>query len=493
MATYSINTGTPQESKFLGNLDPNLFLNKLPNNTAQLIVPEDLRDSLYTIWDNITFKQVTINGSSIEYIGIKGDAHTDNYNNGSDGLKILIGKPDLSGVDVMDSNLIGYNSANNSFPDSDIFFYNFKPNDFGGGGTDQQFTKFSFLAGDPSNGLFQTSPYILSQENSGGTAIDLTIYNQGGKLTIDSNEELIIGSPDTKITLLYGTGSTGIKTLPSGNPGDIQTNLDDCEFGSVNGSSASIGNVLIMGSSNTPYWGTLSIDSVFTLNQTLTSGNQTSGKDIIISDTNDSIYVGGTGSTYTRIYHDGTKSIISSDGEFKLDITGVGNNKVLLTGSNSNAYWADRNVDIPEKISLVSYSPFNAIPGSISSSIATLVNVSDIGKTIYRVGLIGQNVSFGAKLRVINQVGDMSIDPMNKVFGTNTQDGSGSLTMARNIYIPNHFSTELSYDPSANVTYYYGQTIEMVYLELDGNIGASMSGVNPVISEGGYWHVTSIT
>jgi len=348
MATYSINMGKPYESTFLGNLDPNLFLNKIPNNTAQLIVPEDVRDSLYTIWDNVAFKQVASSGSSIEYIGIKGSVHTDNYDNGRDGLKLFVGKPDLSDVDIMNNNLISYNSSNVNFPDSDIIFYNFKPDDYGGGGSDQQFTKLSFLAGDPSNGLFNTAPYILSQENSGGTAINMTIYNEGGKLTIDSNDELIIGSPNTKITLQYGTGSTGIQTFPSGNPGDLQINLDNCEFGSINGSSASLGNVLIMGASNSPYWGTLSVENVFTLNQILISGNQTTGEDLILN-TNDSIYLGGTGSTYGRILYDGNTSLISTggdmtidvDGTFRLEVSGIGANKALLTDSSGNAIWGD--------------------------------------------------------------------------------------------------------------------------------------------------------
>lgn len=340
--TYSINSGTPYQSTYLGSLDPNLFLNSLPNNTSQLIFPEDVRDSLYTLWDNVTFKQAVSASSSIPYIGIGGNDHISKYLSGNDGLKMLLGKPYLSGLDTLGDDLINYSTG-----DSDIIVYNFKPDNYNGGGADQQFTKMLFLAGDNSNDLFLTAPYLKSQQNIGGTAIDFTIYNEGGSITLDSQDELIIGSPNTKITLMYGTGSTGIATLPGGLNGDVQLNLDNCEFGYVDGSSANIGNVLIMGASNSPYWGSLAINSVFTLNQVLTSGNTTDGNDIIITNS-DNIYVGATGGTYMSINYNGTYHNINvpnsefriSTPSLKLDVPGLGSTKVLFTDGSGYAYWA---------------------------------------------------------------------------------------------------------------------------------------------------------
>lgn len=345
MSTYSINVGGIYESTFWGNLDPNLFLNLIPNNTSQLIVPEDVRDATYTIWENISYKRVTASGSSIEYIGIGGKNNTDMFLAGENGLKTFIGKPELSGNDIMSNTLLDYTTS-----DVDLYIYNLKPDNFGGGGADQQYTKVSFLAGDNSS-LFLTAPYMLSQQNVGGTAINFTIYNEGGKLTIDSTEELIIGSPNTKITLMYGTGSTGIATKPVGSIGDIQINLDDCVFGAISGSAANIGDVLIMGASNSAYWGSLSLNQVFTLNQVLTAGNTTDGEDIILTNS-DSLYIGGTGegvlsytSSYTTLKTPNSLKIGAST--LIVDITGLGANKALYTNGSGEAYWGTQSVATP--------------------------------------------------------------------------------------------------------------------------------------------------
>ena len=347
MATYSINTSSAYKSTFLGPLNANLFLNGLPNNTSQLIVPENVRNAVYTVWENVSFKPVSVSSSSIKYIGIDSKVHNDEYLSSGDGMKVYVGKKQLSGTNIMSDLLLGYNLVG-SYSNSDFYFYNFKPDNFGGGSASQQFTKVSFLAGDNSNNLFLDAPYMLAQQNSDGTKINFTITNQAGKLTIDG-DELQIGSPNTPITLLYATGSTGVQTLPGGNIGDLQINLDDCEFGAVDGSSASIGNVLIMGASNSPYWGDLSLDSVFTLNQILSSGNTTGGQDMILS-VDDSLYIGGTGSSYSFITHNNLYTLISASSSelrikantLKLEITGNGVNKVLVTNASGIAEWVDQ-------------------------------------------------------------------------------------------------------------------------------------------------------
>ena len=66
-ATYSINPGTPTEANKL--IDLNSVLNELPDNVTNLIDPHDLRDAVYTAWENIVIKPTT-NSADIEYIGV---------------------------------------------------------------------------------------------------------------------------------------------------------------------------------------------------------------------------------------------------------------------------------------------------------------------------------------------------------------------------------------------------------------------------------------
>lgn len=352
MSTYSINTGSPTQTTFRGNLDPNLFLNLIENNTSENIKPEDVRDALYTLWENTTYKIVSTSGSSYSYIGINGINHKSYYESGADGLKMLIGKPSLSGTDVLSEKLLGYNSADPTYPDSDLYIYNFKPDDFGGGGSDQQFTKVSFLAGDINSLTFSLAPYVMATNI--GNGIDFHLVNEGGKIVIDS-DEIQIGNTNSNITFLYGTES-GILNKPAGSIGDIQTNLDGCSFSFINGASASVGNILIMGASNSPYWGTLSIDSVFTLSQVLSAGNTSNGEDLILTNTS-SLYIGGTGgsgSSHSVVYFNGTYSLIENFGELRVvsdklrfDITGVGSNKALYTDSLGYAYWGTQSSATP--------------------------------------------------------------------------------------------------------------------------------------------------
>lgn len=397
MSTYSINIGTPYESSFEGILDPNHILNKIPNNTSQLVVPKSVRDSLFTIWDNISFKKINTGASvSIPYIGIGSRDHLNDYiSGGSDnGLKILMGKPMFNGDSILNDNLLDYDIS-----DVDFFFYNSKPDGFGN--PHNQFTKVAFLAGNSAS-LFDNAPYILSQENVGATAIDLTIHNDGGKIIIDSNEEIQIGSPTTKITLISGSGSSGIKTLPAGLPGDIQLNLDNCDFGfveglSASGSSANVGNVLLLGSGNKPYWGSLHINSIFTLNQVLGSGNESDGNNLIMS-TDDIIYLGDTGLTGS-LYNDGTDSFFNSENikiragsSMRLDIGSVTPpNSVLKTDSSGFLKWAND----------------SALPGGSSSNIQFNDSNSFGGTNDFKWDNVNQSV----KINGANQNHSLSLKP----------------------------------------------------------------------------------
>jgi hypothetical protein len=127
-STYSINPGTTTEAFKLANIDA--VLNELPDNTQKLINPHDLRDAVYTSWENIVIKPTSVSG--IEYIGLD---RTDLYE------KIFLGKKQVSNNNVLNTNLLN--------TDVDIFLYNTK--------TDVDLTnqnlKIGFLAG-ASNSLF---------------------------------------------------------------------------------------------------------------------------------------------------------------------------------------------------------------------------------------------------------------------------------------------------------------------------------------------------
>ena len=156
-ATYS--TGTfPIESEKLVNLDA--VLQQLPDNTDQLIKPSDVRDAVYTTWENIIFKPTT-NNSSVEYIGIDQDFIKE---------KMLFGpkkRPD--DTDVLDNNLL-------TSGDGDIFFYSSKT-------SSTSHTKLVFLAGTGSyywSGEI-VAPFIESKVVDNGSfdkSLDFNIVNK---------------------------------------------------------------------------------------------------------------------------------------------------------------------------------------------------------------------------------------------------------------------------------------------------------------------------
>ena len=160
-ATYSINDNTAYEAARLATIGD--VLNQLPDNTNKLISPKDARDAIYSSWENSVFKQLT-GSASIEYIGVDKNG----LNN-----KILLGKKQLGGVDVLNSTLLNY-----SFNDTDIFFFNNKS------GVTPSNTKVSFLAGTNSV-LYPYAPYINSYQ--GTSSLHLEVVNQTGDITIDSS------------------------------------------------------------------------------------------------------------------------------------------------------------------------------------------------------------------------------------------------------------------------------------------------------------------
>ena len=74
-------------------------LNQLPDNSTKLISPRDVRDAVYTLWQNTMFKPTSVSASAITYIGIdqyqlKDDSNTDWY------PKVYFGKKQIKLLDM---------------------------------------------------------------------------------------------------------------------------------------------------------------------------------------------------------------------------------------------------------------------------------------------------------------------------------------------------------------------------------------------------------
>lgn len=169
MLTYSINVGTVTEANNLPSI--NDALNQLPDNSTKLISPKDVRDAVFTAWNNSIIKPTTISASTVEYIGL------DSSENGiSLKEKFFLGKRRLSGSDIMDDTLLN--------SDTDIFIFNSKEDS----GT--QDTKISILSGTDST-LYPNAPYLESSYVVGATSTysDLNVVNPSGDINIFSEEK----------------------------------------------------------------------------------------------------------------------------------------------------------------------------------------------------------------------------------------------------------------------------------------------------------------
>jgi hypothetical protein len=155
MSTYSIGT-PPTNADKLANLQA--IFNELPDNSTKSIYPKDLRDAVYTLWENISLKPTTI-GSGVEYIGV------DSVNLKE---KFFIGNKQVNGSYVLNSDLLG--------SDADIFFYNSKPDSY----TNYD-TKISILAETQSlwDGSLILAPYLKAGRTNTtfGPILDFTIGN----------------------------------------------------------------------------------------------------------------------------------------------------------------------------------------------------------------------------------------------------------------------------------------------------------------------------
>ena len=180
MSTYSFGN-PPTDALKLSNI--NDVLGALPDNTSKLISPKDVRDAVFTLWENVIFKP-TSNGGGTEYIGVDQDNLV---------RKILIGRKSFGGVPVLNQNLL-------NLTDVDVFFYNMKTSSM------NYDTTVAFLAGTGSN--FQNSqfsaPYIRSRvvNNPPYQSLDFDINNSsyyfdggtgyGGNISVKSDRGNIL-------------------------------------------------------------------------------------------------------------------------------------------------------------------------------------------------------------------------------------------------------------------------------------------------------------
>jgi hypothetical protein len=160
MSTYSYST-PPTDATNLN--DITAILNQLPDNTSKQITPKDVRDAIFSTWENIIFKPTGLT-SGHGYIGL------DSGINGLTQSKVYFGKRRASGKDVMNPTLLGSNT--------DFFFFNNKSD------TATQNTKISILSGTNSS-LYSLAPYLESKIVNGlsYSYIDLNIINN----STDSN------------------------------------------------------------------------------------------------------------------------------------------------------------------------------------------------------------------------------------------------------------------------------------------------------------------
>jgi hypothetical protein len=225
--TYSIFDNTPYAANRLEDIQDVLL--QLPDNQQKEINPKDIRDAIYSIWENAIFKITSGSISTIEYIGIDKD---DIYN------KIFIGKKNLLGNNVMDNVLLSWTQS-----DTDIFFFNNKSDS----NLSQQYTKISILAGTNSL-LYGSAPYIKSRTAIGPTfsnILQLDIGNNSGDVNIYSSTNRVyinnIGFPTISETGL--SASNGYLLVYDSVSGNLYWSMNIFATSSV-GSTSSITSIL---------------------------------------------------------------------------------------------------------------------------------------------------------------------------------------------------------------------------------------------------------
>lgn len=163
IATYSINVGTIKEASSAGYIST--VLDVLPDNTQKQISPRDVRNAVFSNWENSTFRY-TLNNNSTQYIGLGRDNIYDT---------VFLGKQKISGSYIMTDALLA--------SDTDIFLYNTKTD-----ANPSQDFKLSFLAGN-DQAAHPYAPYIEVAKIGGTAAVSLTMAHNnpfGGNFNFQS-------------------------------------------------------------------------------------------------------------------------------------------------------------------------------------------------------------------------------------------------------------------------------------------------------------------
>jgi hypothetical protein len=155
MPTYSSYT-YPIESTNINDISG--VLSQIPDNTAKLVSPKDVRDGLFTLWENIPFKFTSTPDNLKQFIGLGGmGANVDLK------MPMYFGKHKFSNTEIMTSSLLSSDMT-------DFYFYNNKLDNV------TQNTRISILSGT-SKILHNSAPYIESKFISGANYSNLVIMN----------------------------------------------------------------------------------------------------------------------------------------------------------------------------------------------------------------------------------------------------------------------------------------------------------------------------
>jgi len=227
--TYSIFQNTIYNADRIDNIQGILY--KLPDNENKEINPKDLRDSIYSLWENSVFKIVSISysNSNINYIGIDDD--NPNYYSNTFTGKILFGKRNILSNNVLDNNLLN--------SDTDIYFFNNKSDS----NLSLQDTKVSILAGT-NNVLHNNSPYLKSRISIGPTLsqiIQFDISNKSGDINISSLNSVEINNIKfPSISETIASASNGSILLYDSSNNKLYWHLNSFFTSSVNNPSSSV-------------------------------------------------------------------------------------------------------------------------------------------------------------------------------------------------------------------------------------------------------------
>jgi hypothetical protein len=172
--TYSINPSSTTQASTLG-LGGTPDLSGLLDNTSNLVSPKDIRDMVFTLWENTPVRYTSVSG--VPYIGVARDNVKD--------MKFFLGKKQLSGTNLMNPTLLS--------SDADIFIYNTKSDS-----APTQNTEVKFLAGNPNTVNHNLAPYVRIAQITGTSSnfLSFTIAHEnpaGGDINILSGPNTGLG------------------------------------------------------------------------------------------------------------------------------------------------------------------------------------------------------------------------------------------------------------------------------------------------------------